>query len=282
MDFHTSAKRPLHSGTLSTKKMKMKIDPLPSSSSCVSEVKCVYPETRGMQHHSGSWHTLSALCTALTADTPTADYAVILEMAQRLTAVSFPQRFTVVPRPLCFYDGGERTNWTYDKADPGRFDYKACGNFSEFTTGARSRVMFAVAVFVTKRSTYVGLTADERRQWDGEPMHVWGALLVQLPRGQGKALAIYDCNVSSVDYAAPLQHVIGGRAVKLARKFRARGGMQVWRNPPDDVPNTAGECYSRTFNWLQAVLSSDPNTLATFTEGELTEIRGFRKMSKPM
>ncbi|KAJ7862493.1 hypothetical protein B0H14DRAFT_3612621 [Mycena olivaceomarginata] len=253
---------------------KMKIDPVPSPSSCVSEAKCVYPETRGMQRHSGSWHTLSALCTALTADTPTADYAVILEMAQRLTAVTFPQRFTVVPRPLCFYDGGERTNWTNDKADPGHFDYKACGNFSEFTTGVRSQVMFTVAVFVTKRSTYVGLTADERRQWDGEPMH--------LPRGQGKALAIYDCNVSSVDYAAPLQHVIGWRAVKLAQKVRARGGMQVWRNPPDDVPNTAGECYSRTFNWLQSVLSSDPDTLATFTEGELTGIRGFRKMSKPM
>ncbi|KAJ7925753.1 hypothetical protein B0H13DRAFT_2314161 [Mycena leptocephala] len=198
----------------------------------------------------------------------------------RLSHLSYPQRFTVILRPLCFYDGGERANLTYDKSDPGHFDYKACGNFGEFTTGARSGVMFTVAVFVTKQSTYVGLTADGRRRWDEESMHVWGALLIQLPRwGQGKALAIYDCNVSSVDYGPSLQDTVGWRAVQLARKFKARGGLQVWR---DEIPNTAGECYLRTFNWLQSILRSNPDALATFADGELTEIRGFRKMLKPM
>lgn len=236
----------------------------------------------GTQRRSG-WRALSAFCAALTADTPAAYYTVILREAQQLTALSYPQRFTVIPRPLCFYDGGERANWTHDKSDPGHFDYKACGNFSEFTTGARSGVMFTVAVFVTKQSTYVGLTADGRRRWDEESMHVWGALLIQLPRwGQGKALAIYDCNVSSVDYGASLQDTVGWRAVQLARKFKARGGLQVWRNPPDEIPNTAGECYLRIFNWLLSILRSNPDTLATFADGELTAIRGFLKMSKPM
>jgi hypothetical protein len=113
-------------------------------------------------------------------------------------------------------------------------------------------------------------------------MHIWGALLVQLPRGQGKALAIYDCNVSSFDYTASLQHTIGGRAVSLARHVKGRGAApQVWRNPPDHITNTRGECYSRTFDWLRSVICSDPDTLATFTDGKLTAIRGFRKMSKP-
>ncbi|KAJ7508207.1 hypothetical protein B0H11DRAFT_2218212 [Mycena galericulata] len=80
----------------------------------------------GTQRHS-VWRALSAFCAALTADTPAAYNTVILIEAQHPTALSYPQRFTVIPRPLCFYDGGERANWTYDKSDLGHFDYKACG-----------------------------------------------------------------------------------------------------------------------------------------------------------
>ncbi|KAJ7922607.1 hypothetical protein B0H13DRAFT_2317276 [Mycena leptocephala] len=234
-------------------------------------------EHKACSYTSESWD--ATLCIGLTSKTPTRHYTCILQMAQGVSELAHPQRFTVVPCPLSYNNGGERTNWTSQKDHP---EFKACGNFSEFTTGARSGVMFTIAVFVTKRPTYVGLTAEEMRRWDKEPMHVWGALLVQLPRGQGKALAIYDCNVSSFDYTASLQHTVGGRAVKLARHVKGRGAApQVWRNPPDHIPNTRGECYSRTFDWLRSVICSDPDTLATFTDGKLTAIRGFRKMSKP-
>ncbi|KAJ7930342.1 hypothetical protein B0H13DRAFT_1858749 [Mycena leptocephala] len=227
-----------------------------------------------------SWRArLRALCVDLTADTPTADYTRILEMGHNITALVSPQLFIVIYRSLGYNNGGECTNWTSTKDHP---DFKAWGNFSEFTTGARSGVMSTIAVFVTKRPTYVGLTAEERRRWEKEPMHVWGALLVQLPRGHGKALAIYDCNVSSDDYAASLQHTVEGWAVKLARHVKRRGeGVEMWRNPPEHIPNTSGECYSRTFNWLRSVIFSDPDSLPTFTNGRLAAIRGFRKMAKP-
>lgn len=204
-------------------------------------------------------------------------YLDILEEAQRIISRFHPHSFIVVPRPLSFYDGTERANWMYDKSDPGYFDYRACGNFSEFTTGSRSGVRFTAAVFITKQSTYVGLTAEQRQRWDEERMHVWGALLIQLRWWQGKALAIYDCNVSSVDYAASLQETVGWRAVQLARKVKARGCLQVWLNPPDRIPNIAGECYLRTFNWLRAILR-DPHSLATFVNSEITAIRGLTRL----
>ncbi|KAJ7906132.1 hypothetical protein B0H13DRAFT_1880914 [Mycena leptocephala] len=214
----------------------------------------------------------------LTADSA-AYYTVILKEAQHLTARTYPGRFIVIPRPLCFYDGRERANWTYDTSDPGHFDYilrqlQRVYDRRPQQSHVHDRCLCNEAIDLRwtdgGREAEMGRGAHARL---GRPSHSTSSV---------GARQSTRCNVGSVDYAASLQATVGGRAVQLARMVKAREGLQVWRNPLDEIPNTAGECYLRTFNWLQCILRSNPDTLATLADGELTSIRGFRKMLKPI